>query len=83
MAVTFMGKYPRLVKYKSGQSSYPGCVALLIEPGSAIILYIPTPVSEANANLSLGERVSITNTEIEEYSGGITIRSDKDPQLIS
>lgn len=82
MPATLLGQYPRVAKYKVG-GTYPGCVVALPEPGVGIILYIPIPPTGANANLTLFEKVTVTNTELDPFVGGVDIRAGADPKLIA
>lgn len=82
MPTVFMGKYPRIVKYKTG-GSFPGCIAVMPEPGTGTIIYIPTPVTGGNVGLALFERVTVASSEVDDLIGGVELRSTVDPKLIT
>lgn len=79
MTTHFMSKYPRVVKYKTG-GSYPGCIAVMPEPGTGTIVLIPFPVTGGNIGLALFDRVTIAESEVDSYAGkGVVLKAGVDP----
>jgi hypothetical protein len=74
-----MSKYPRVVKFKTG-GSFPGCIAVMPEPGTGTIIYIPFPVTGGNIGLALFEQRTITESEVDTYAGkGVVLKAGVDP----
>lgn len=78
-----MQTYPYLAKYNS-TSQYEDVIVFMTEPHSGIVFYIPSDGvtnGDPRLELSLMESMSPANSEIEEYTGRVTFRSGKDPEL--
>jgi hypothetical protein len=76
-----MQKYPCLKQYKT-TGSYPGSVVCMRDSTSGFIIYIPNAIGN-NGDINLFDNVTVARAEVNDFAGGVVIRSTIDPSIVA